>query len=481
MDVEIENARAAWDWAAEEAQVDQLYRAVDGLCRFYSWRARSQEGRNASQQAAKKLAAVASVDGVRILARLLTWQAEFVCRLGDNDLGCQLLDQSLALLDRHELADEDTRSERAFALLQMGEQLRHRDHEQANALLTQSLHLYQELGDRAGKANALGKLAKVAAIYQSDYDKATRLFEQTLAIQRSLEDQKEIAETLMGLSIVAACQDKSQEAERLQRESIAICRRTGNRPALASGLDNLGGILAGSGKYTEAHLLLEESRAISDVLGIYSPPFSICTVQIHLGLYDQARDGLQAVLTSDWQTDPQQTWAIGLTYLLLGHIALAAETYAEARRFLEESITISDELEFRLWQSDALALLRMAARGLNEPRPAEQSLCDALRLAVEIWDFERPVCLLPAIAIVLADRGKVEQAVELYALASCGAHIANSHWFEDVFGRHIAAIAATLPPDVVAAARERGRQRDLWATVEELLFELDEQLEPDPP
>jgi hypothetical protein len=50
--------------------------------------------------------------------------------------------------------------------------------------------------------------------------------------------------------------------------------------------------------------------------------------------------------------------------------------------------------------------------------------------------------------------------------------VANSHWFEDVAGRHIAAVAAVLPLDVVAAAQERGWARDLDATVAELLIEL---------
>jgi hypothetical protein len=36
----------------------------------------------------------------------------------------------------------------------------------------------------------------------------------------------------------------------------------------------------------------------------------------------------------------------------------------------------------------------------------------------------------------------------------------------------IATVAATLPPEVVAAAQERGRARDLDATVAELLVEL---------
>lgn len=44
--------------------------------------------------------------------------------------------------------------------------------------------------------------------------------------------------------------------------------------------------------------------------------------------------------------------------------------------------------------------------------------------------------------------------------------------FEDVFGRHIAAVGATLPPEVVTAAQACGRARDLDATVAEPLDEL---------
>ena len=80
--------------------------------------------------------------------------------------------------------------------------------------------------------------------------------------------------------------------------------------------------------------------------------------------------------------------------------------------------------------------------------------------------------VLPVMDLFLAHQGERERAVELYALASRYNRVANSQWYEDVIGKHIAAVAATLPPDVVAAAQERGRTRDLWATAEELLAEL---------
>ena len=71
--------------------------------------------------------------------------------------------------------------------------------------------------------------------------------------------------------------------------------------------------------------------------------------------------------------------------------------------------------------------------------------------------------LLPRILRVLA----LEQP------ASRHPHVANSRGFEGVVGKQIAAAAAALPPDVAAAAQEQGRARDLEATVEELLTELD--------
>ena len=99
-------------------------------------------------------------------------------------------------------------------------------------------------------------------------------------------------------------------------------------------------------------------------------------------------------------------------------------------------------------------------------------------MAKEAGIFIPVIHALPGMALLLADAGKYarsekERAIELYALASRFPFVANSRWFEDVAGKRIAAVAATLPPDVVAAAQERGRARELDATVAELLVELE--------
>ena len=108
-------------------------------------------------------------------------------------------------------------------------------------------------------------------------------------------------------------------------------------------------------------------------------------------------------------------------------------------------------------------------------RRARHHTCAALRIATEVSAAAILVDTVPPIALLLADRGEAARAVELYALALRYPGIANSRFCDDVAGRHIATTAETLPPDVVAAAQERGRARDLEATVRELLAELEDQ------
>ena len=51
--------------------------------------------------------------------------------------------------------------------------------------------------------------------------------------------------------------------------------------------------------------------------------------------------------------------------------------------------------------------------------------------------------------------------------------VANSKWFEDAAGRELESLATILPPEVAAAARERGQRLELWPVAEALLNELE--------
>ncbi|MCB0112182.1 MAG: hypothetical protein KDE53_39940, partial [Caldilineaceae bacterium] len=98
-----------------------------------------------------------------------------------------------------------------------------------------------------------------------------------------------------------------------------------------------------------------------------------------------------------------------------------------------------------------------------------------LQLAIEDQVFLPVATVLPSIALFHSQNNAKEQAIELYSLALQYPYVANSVWFDDVVGKPIQAVAETLPPEVVAAAQERGRKRDFWETAAELFAQFSEE------
>jgi predicted ATPase/DNA-binding SARP family transcriptional activator len=480
-----ENVRAAWDWAVEHEQVERLDQAMDGLASFYWQRRRYQEGEAAFRAAADGLAAAASlapsgdgpapspVAGLRVSARALSWQSYFSRALGRRELAAQLQRQSLALLERPELADQDTRAERALLFYHMGHTVLMSDYERARQLFERSLALYRKLDDRWGVACQLDWLGSVAH-FQGAYGDARRLYEESLAIFQALGDQEAAAWDTGDLAYVAMDQGRFEEAERLGRESRAKAQEFGTQELIAYGWLVVGETLQPLARFAEACSALEECLAIFEDLGrrgwMTSAHAVLSSVNLHLGQYGRARAHAETGLALARETGLR--FRTGHTLLLLGSVALAEESYAEAQRLLEESVAVYRETENPDDIARALAVSAYAARGLGQVAQARAHVASALRTVIEIQGPMPLLYGLPALALLLADEGEGERAAEVYAIASRYPLVAQSRWFEDVVGSHIAAVVASLPLDVLAAARDRGQARDPEAAVPELLAEL---------
>jgi predicted ATPase/DNA-binding SARP family transcriptional activator len=478
IEADVENARLAWRWAVDRGQVGRLDQAAECLCAFYHWRGRLQEGEAACRMAADRLAAgeqrpaAGFAEGARVLAKVLAWQSVLS---GGVEPALPLLRQSLALLEGSELADVDTRRERAFALQMMGQLVFDADMEEAARLAERSLALYCALGDRWGMAGALCDWA--GAQNWGAYDKERSLLGESLALYRALDDPWGIAKTLGMLAGAAVHRGQFERAERLIRESEAVRRDMDNQADIAQIGGWNGWRLFWLGKLAEARALQEEGVAIYSDLGIRNSDSARASVtlsqlNVHMGRYERARALGRASLALTRELGYR--WGIAASLLSLSWIALAEGAYAEAEQLSRESVTVFETEEwYDPWP--ALASLGYAARGLGQRPQARHHVHEALRMAAAIQTFSALMYVLPGIALLLSDEGQAERAVELYALASRQPLVANSRWFEDVAGRHIAAAAAALPPDVVAAAQERGRSRDLHATVAELLAEWEDE------
>jgi predicted ATPase/DNA-binding SARP family transcriptional activator len=470
MDLETENARAAWEWAVTHRQADRLNKTVDGLCRFYQWRGRYVEAEAACQMAAADLRTSTSADGQCALAKTLAWQSDISHQLGRTTPTEPLLRDSIALLNGPLLAGRDTRSERARFLLQLGQRLADPALEKAQELYEQSLALYREIGDELGEADVLAAMGRLAWT-SGEYGRAKPLQEAALAIRQRRGNQKEIAYSFTLLGVTTLFQGQLEQGERLIRKGLEIRQQIGDRVGTAIGFENLGGALTFLGKFTEACSLMEESIRIYEDLGFrHASECSMLDVALaHLGHYEQAQRRQQKALAHHRAVS--NVGGVGGRLCELGRIALAKEAYVEARDLLQESVTVHRDIEQPHELSRSLAFLGLAERGLGRMEQSHRLLREALLIACRIQAFIPLVTVLPTVSLWLVDRDRVEQAVEVYALVSRYPHVANSRWFEDVVGRHIAA-AAALPPDVIAAAQARGRSGDLWDTAARLASEL---------
>jgi tetratricopeptide (TPR) repeat protein len=229
-----------------------------------------------------------------------------------------------------------------------------------------------------------------------------------------------------------------------------------------------------SGRYVEADAALQECAAFYRdwggrvYLGRLLPTLNMA--QMHLGRYAQARDTAHEAVALNRESGSRLPE--GQAMAVLGAVALAEGRDVDAGDLLRQAIDIYQADRNRAWLGEARAYAGYVARRLGQGQETQQSLAEALRLGLEVDSLLPLWAALPAVALLLADRGEVERAVELYALAWRYPAVAHSRWYEDVAGRQLAAAAASLPPQAAAAAQERGRARDVWATARELLAEM---------
>jgi tetratricopeptide (TPR) repeat protein len=229
------------------------------------------------------------------------------------------------------------------------------------------------------------------------------------------------------------------------------------------------------GEFAQAVALLEESLAIQqeegDLFWAGSTHRALVGAQAHLAHGALARAHARAGLDHAQRFGIQGSAANAL--LALSWVALAEREHSAAAEHLAEATAIYRQTGRRSELAQALACTAYVDRALDQRERAQGTLREAIHIALDIGAFHPLAFAVPVMALLLCDTGQPERAVELYAVASQSPFVANSQWFEDVAGKHIAAAAQALPPGVVAAAQERGRARDLWDTARDLLAELE--------
>jgi tetratricopeptide (TPR) repeat protein len=193
---------------------------------------------------------------------------------------------------------------------------------------------------------------------------------------------------------------------------------------------------------------------------------------LHLGEYENAARYGKSALPLAQETNYKEI--IAQSIMLPAAIALTNGAFIQALRGFEEAASafVSKRFTRVLYGEDCGQLgLGAASLQLGRMDEAQKVLTDLLLQAVAAHRQDRLLYALVGIAILLAEQGDAEMAVELYSLAESYPFVGKSRWFSDAFGQHIKAATTKLPRAKVEAARIQGECRDLWGTADELLLE----------
>jgi len=267
LDRERGNLRSALSWSAESGEAEIGLRIAAALWRFWQMRAADAEGRDHLE---RLLASEAGSRSSRALgqsraASLALYQGDFGAvrryidaslpvhrELGDDwnvSSGLQLLtmtflaegDADRAFAAAEEALDVARRTKsatiEAYALANMGivravqGQL-----DVAQHLIEQSLRSGRESGNLRSVANWTKALGGVA-VMQTDYPRAGALFEESLAIYRTLDDPWGTLGSLTGLSLVALERHDDGTARHLLVETLELLRKSGHHFRVANSLE----------------------------------------------------------------------------------------------------------------------------------------------------------------------------------------------------------------------------------------------------
>ena len=397
MALELDNFRAAMDFAQAQREWKLLGELGVALCLFFDIRGFWFEGIQRLRPAEEGLR---SLGDKVLLAKTLHGLGMFYQSQCDYETSRNLYIESLQI--RRELGDKQgiAHSLNNLGIIAMNQG----DYEEARQLHTESLKIYREIGEKWGIATSLNNLGNIAA-RQGAYDEARQLYTESLKIQRELGNKQGIAISLNNLGLIAKDQGDHEEARQLHTKSLKIYREIGEKWGIAISLSNLGVIALYQGDYNEARQLHTESlkiqRELGNKQGIATSLNNLGGIALDQKVYDEARQRFTESL--QMKRELGDKWGIAISLGNLGIIAEEQGAYDEARQRFTESLQIYRELKDKWGIADSLNDLGTIARNQGAYDEARQLFTESLQMKRELGDKR-------GIAISLHQFGKLAQA-----------------------------------------------------------------------
>lgn len=287
---ELDNIRAAWQWAVACGNFATLQQASDGLAKFLFLEGLLHEGESAfaaavaeteNQRAAEQEPTLRAARG-----QLLVKQADFLSYQGKLTEAQPLLRAALACLATGSAA------QLAQVHQALGDLLRVKgDYEVALVHLETALTHYRALGDTRGQAQVLNDIGQLYWA-KSDYAQALGYHQQALALDRQLDNRLGIAQCLSSMGLVYYRQSNYGQALDCHRQALAVAEALANRHDIAKHASNMGVVYYDQGDFNEATAYLARAllidRELGNRLGMAKRQTNLGMIYLRTGLYHQA-------------------------------------------------------------------------------------------------------------------------------------------------------------------------------------------------
>jgi predicted ATPase/transcriptional regulator with XRE-family HTH domain len=264
------------------------------------------------------------------------------------------------------------------------------------------------------RARALNGAANLAD-NQGDYERATALNEEALALQRAAGDRRGIAASLNGLGNSAQKQGRYEEAAALHEEALALRRVLGDLGGIAASLSNLGIAMDLKGDHGRAVALFEESlalkRAIGDTWGIAASLNNLGYALISHEEYQKARPLLEEALSLRRALGDKLGMATTLGNL--GNIEESYDNDNRAVALYEEALALRRTLGDKLGTADSLRNLGKVRYRQGNIEGAATLCEEALLIGCEIGAQDVVLPILECLAWVAAAQGQTLRGARL--------------------------------------------------------------------
>ncbi|MBE0697863.1 MAG: hypothetical protein IH586_13155 [Anaerolineaceae bacterium] len=475
IEADLENIQAAWEWSVRHKKFDCLEQAVDGLGMYYLRRARLSEGWDAYQEASEVFQECSLSEGeiqiARLSLRILTWQATLSLNLERFEEAGRLLQAVQLIQNNPKLDQQQIIPERIFGLV-IQALLANLQYDPAATLL-----FYRE-------AYQLSRTAKMKSPsffiffwrFMMGGSPSPDIYlevEKNLGYVEQSGDPFELGCHLYILGIAELYHAyRVDKAEPLLRESIKNFQLVDDLATQVMLFKTLGYLLLVQGKFDECLALKQREMTVVENIGdcrlIGITHAEIGEVLCHLGKYPEAEDQIRIGLAL---VKDRSEMEYALRHRYLGDVLLAQDKCAEALEAYLFSYHFFQSVGEKGWMLTALTGLSRAEFALGSRSSAWHHAKQALTLYTEIHLYTFFVFLtLADIALLLADRGEIFQARELYRLASKQDYLAQSSWFADLYGKFIDETCPRQLAEEEEPEIETSQELDLPGTIARILL-----------